>query len=132
MHFPPPAWRPPPAIRRAARYYRWLFFGAGCIEPALLDKMLKRPDVEPKAAVGYGSYEDVVNALKGALGKGPYLLGDKFTAADVYVGAEINWAMMFGAPGLKGEPVFDDYVARLTDRPAYKRVAAANKPPAYG
>jgi glutathione S-transferase len=121
-----------PAITDPARgaYYRWLFFGAGCIEPALLDTMMKRPAVEPKGAVGYGSYEDVVNTLKVALQKGPYLLGDTFTAADIYVGSEINWAMMFGAPGLKGEKVFDDYVARLTSRPAYKRVAAANNPAA--
>lgn len=119
-----------PAIDDPARgsYYRWLFFGAGCIEPALLDKMFKRPEVERKSAVGYGSYEDVLNTLRTALEKGPYLLGEKFTAADLYVGSEINWAMMFGAPGLKGEAVFDDYVARLTARPAYKRVAAASKP----
>jgi glutathione S-transferase len=121
-----------PATGDPARgaYYRWLFFGAGCIEPALLDKMLKRPDAEPKSALGYGSYEDVLHALKSVLQKGPYLLGETFTAADVYVGAQLNWAMMFGAPGLKGEPVFDDYVARITARPAYKRVAAANNPQA--
>lgn len=105
-------------------YYRWLYFAAGCFEPALLDTMLKRPEVEQKAAVGYGSYPEVLNALKGALTPGPYLLGDTFSAADVYVGSEINWAMMFGAPGLKGEKVFDDYVARITARPAYQRASA--------
>ena len=104
-------------------YYRWLFFGAGCFEPALLDQMMKRPPPEPKAAVGWGSYGEVVATLKTALGKGPYLLGEKFSAADVYVGSEIRWAMMFGAPGLKGEKVFDDYVARLGARPALQRVA---------
>ncbi len=121
-----------PAVSDPARgaYYRWLFFGAGCIEPALLDRMMKRPDVEPKSALGYGSYEDVLNALTSVLQKGPYLLGEKFSAADLYVGAQLNWAMMFGAPGLKGETVFDDYIARVTARPAYKRVAAANNPAA--
>ncbi len=54
-----------------------------------------------------------------------YLLGERFTAADVYVGAELRFAMTFGAPGLKGEPVFDDYVARLSARPAFQRSAAA-------
>ena len=120
-----------PAIGDPARgsYYRWLFFGAGCIEPALIDRMMKRPDVEPKAALGYGSYEDVLNALAGVLSKGPYLLGEKFTAADVYVGSQINWAAMFGAPDIKGiRGVFDAYIARLTARPAYQRVAVASNP----
>ena len=63
--------------------------------------------------------------LKTALANGPYLLGDKFSAADVYVGSEIRFAMMFGAPALKGEKVFDDYVARLSDRPAAKRAAGS-------
>jgi glutathione S-transferase len=105
-------------------YYRWLFFGAGCFEPALLDKMMKRVPVERKSSVGWGSYEDVLSTLKTALATGPYLLGDRFTAADVYIGSEINFAMMFGGPGLKGEKVFDDYVARLVARPAYKRASA--------
>jgi glutathione S-transferase len=114
-----------PAVDDPSRgtYYRWLFFGAGCFEPALLDRMLKRPPPEPKSAVGWGSYEDVVATLKTALDDGPYLLGDKFSAADVYVGAQIRWAMMFGAPDLKGEKLFDDYVARLNARPALQRTA---------
>lgn len=116
-----------PAVSDPARgtYYRWLFFGAGCIEPALVDQMLKRPAPEQKMAVGWGSYQDVLNALKTALAKGPYLLGDRFSAADVYVGSEVIWGMMFGAPGLKGERIFDDYAARLNARPALQRVSAA-------
>jgi glutathione S-transferase len=114
-----------PAVDDPSRgtYYRWLFFGAGCFEPALLDKMMKRPPPERKSAVGWGCYEDVVETLKTALDDGPYLLGDRFSAADIYVGAEIRWAMMFGAPGLKGEKLFDDYVARLNARPALQRTA---------
>jgi glutathione S-transferase len=115
-----------PAVGDAARgaYYRWLFFGAGCFEPALLDKMMKRPEVERKAAVGWGSYDDVLATLKAALATGPYLLGDKFTAADLYIGSELNFAVMFGAPGLKGEPVIDTYLARLVARPAFQRAMA--------
>jgi glutathione S-transferase len=121
-----------PAIgdpRRGA-YYRWLFFGAGCFEPALLDRMLNRPDVERKSAIGYGSYEDVLNAMKTTLEKSPYLLGETVSAADIYVGAQMGWAMMFGAPGLKGEKVFDDYVARMMSRPAFQRVTAVASAPA--
>jgi len=71
---------------RRGAYYRWLFFGAGCFEPALLDTVMKRAPVERKSAVGWGSYEDVLSTLKTALATGPYLLGDEFTAADVYIG----------------------------------------------
>jgi glutathione S-transferase len=120
--FPAAGLAPPPGDARRGAYYRWLFFGAGCFEPALLDKMMKRPEVERKAAVGWGSYEDVLATLKKALSNGPYLLGETFTAADVYVGSELRFAMMFGAPGVKGEAVFDDYVARLGARPAAQRV----------
>lgn len=121
--FPAAGLAPPVGDPSRGAYYRWLFFGAGCFEPALLDKMMNRPPVERKAAVGWGSYEEVVAALRTALATGPYLLGEKFSAADVYVGSEIRFAMMFGAPGLKGETVFDDYVARLSARPAALRVA---------
>ncbi len=67
----------------AAPTYRWLFFGAGCFEPALVDPMLKRPPPEQKMSVGWSSYEDVLATLKTALPKRPYLLGDTFSAADV-------------------------------------------------
>ncbi len=123
--FPKAGLAPPVGDPSRGTYYRWLFFGAGCFEPALLDTMLKRPPPERKMAVGWGSYEDVLATLKTALAMGPYLLGDTFSAADVYVGSELRWAMMFGAPGLKGEKVFDDYVARLATRPALQRVTAA-------
>jgi len=111
-----------PALDDPARgtYFRWLVFGASSFEPALLDKMMKRPEVS-KMTAGWGDYDDVVRTLKTALTPGPYLLGERFTAADIYIGAEISWAMMFGAPDLKGDPVFDAYVARTTDRDAYKR-----------
>jgi glutathione S-transferase len=120
-NFPQAGLAPEPKDALRGAYYRWLFFGAGCFEPALIDKMMKRPEVERKAAVGWGSYDDVLATLKKALAPGPYLLGERFSAADVYLGSEIRWAMMFGAPGLKGEKVFDDYVARLSARPAAQR-----------
>ena len=122
--FPQAGLAPAPGEPARGAYYRWLFFGAGCFEPALLDKMMKRPEVERKSAVGWGSYDDVLATLKKALATGPYLLGEKFTAADVYIGSELNFAVMFGAPGLKGEPVIDAYLARLTARPAFQRAMA--------
>jgi len=122
--FPQAGLAPAPGEPARGAYYRWLFFGAGCFEPALLDKMMKRPEVERKSAVGWGSYDDVLATLKKALATGPYLLGEKFTAADLYIGSELNFAVMFGAPGLKGEPVIDAYLARLAARPAFQRAMA--------
>lgn len=122
--FPKAGLAPAPDDPSRGTYYRWLFFGAGCFEPALLDKMMKRPEVERKSAVGWGSYDDVIAALKTALAGGPYLLGERFTAADVYIGSELRFATMFGAPDLKGERIFDDYVARLSARPAFQRANA--------
>ena len=121
--FPEAGLAPPPGDPKRGTWLRWLFFGAGCFEPALLDRMTARPMPERKGMIGYGSYEEVIAAFQKMLDPGPYILGEKFSAADVYIGAEISWAMMFGAPGLKGNPVFDAYVARVTDRPAYKRAS---------
>ncbi|MDC0712573.1 glutathione S-transferase family protein [Stigmatella sp. ncwal1] len=123
--FPQAGLAPPPGDKRRGTYFRWLFFGAGCFEPALLDTMLKRAPVERKGTLGYGSYEDTIGALKTMLAQGPYILGDQFSAADVYVGSEISWAASFKAPGLDA-PLFKDYVARITARPAYKRAASAD------
>lgn len=114
-----------PAIGDPTRgaYLRWLFFGAGCVDAALVDKLMQRPEVERKGALGYGSYEDVLNALKQTLSRTPYLTGDRFTAADLYVGSQLNWAAMFGAPGVKDDPVLGAFLARVADRPVYKRLA---------
>ena len=100
-------------------YLRWLFFGAGCIEAAVIDRMFSRPMPTRPGVLGYGSYDDVIQALEFALTPGPYILGDKFSAADVYVGASIGWAM--GTKAFEPRPTFGAYVGRLTERPAYKR-----------
>jgi glutathione S-transferase len=102
-------------------YYRWLFFGGSCIEPAMVDQMFKRPPPERKGAVGWGSYDDVIDTVEKALQPGPYLLGDKFSAADVYIGSQLRWGGIFGAPRLKESPVISAYVQRCTSRPAYRR-----------
>ena len=105
---------------RRGTYYRWMVFPASVFEPAMLDKMLKRDD-PPKMSAGYGSYDDALGGFRAALTNGPYILGDQFSAADVYVGSELRFGTMFGAPGLKDEPLFQDYVARLSERPAFRR-----------
>lgn len=117
--FPQAGLAPLPGDPRRGTYLRWLFFGAGCFEPALIDTVFQRPPVERKGALGYGSYEDTINALKKMLAPGPYILGEQFSAADVYVGSGLSWGAKFGAPGLD-EPIFKNYIARITSRLAYK------------
>jgi glutathione S-transferase len=111
-----------PAVTEKARgtYYRWLFFGAGCIEPASWIKALN-VDVAPERQrmLGYGSMGDVLKALNLAIANGPYILGDKFSAADVYVGSQIGWGLQFGT--FETTPAFAAYFERLSERPAFKR-----------
>lgn len=110
-----------PATDSTARgtYYRWLFFAACCVEPAVIDRMLSRPAPAQTGALGYGCYEDTVATLEKALTPGPYILGTQFSAADVYVGSQIGFGTMMKA--LEDRPVFRDYTNRLQQRPAYKR-----------
>jgi glutathione S-transferase len=103
-------------------YLRWMFFGAACVDSCLMDRMLQRPSPERTAALSYGRYEDVVATLAKALTPGPYLLGDRFSAVDLYVGSQIGFGMM--TKSLDVQPVFQAYAARCTDRPAFKRAAA--------
>jgi len=111
-----------PAIGHALRgsYLRWMFFGSGCLDSALVDRMLARPVPERTAALGYGRYEDVVNVLEQALTPGPYFLREQFSAVDVYVGSQIGWGMM--VKSLEPRPAFQAYMGRLAQRPAFKRV----------
>lgn len=117
-----------PALDDPARgtYLRWLFFAAACVEPALTDKAFPRVQKPSPRAVGYGSYEDVVNTLEAALKPGPYLLGDRFTAADVYVASQIGWSMLVTRV-LESRPVFAAYHERCAARPAAQRSDAKNK-----
>jgi len=110
---------------RRGTYLRWLFFGAGCVEPAVVDKMFARPPVERAGAVGYGTYEDTLAALATALVPGPFILGERFSAADIYVGSQIFWGLR--AKGIESRPVFEQYAGRCTARPAFQRVFAGVK-----
>lgn len=106
-------------------YYRWLFFGAGCVEPALVDRLFQRPQVERPGALGYGSYDDTLQALEKAVSNGKWILGERFSAADVYVGSQIGWGMMIKA--IEPRPAFQEYLARCGERPAFKRMVAQNE-----
>jgi glutathione S-transferase len=115
-----------PALDDPARgtYLRWLFFAAACLEPALVDRMLNRPPADEAGRVGYGTYEKTLDVLEGALTPGPFLLGDRFSAADVFIGSHIGFG--FRANSLEPRPVFVAYYARIGERPAFKRMVAQN------
>jgi len=100
-------------------YLRWMFFGAGCLDSALIDRMLARPAPERTSALGYGRYEDLIATLETAITPGPYILHERFSAADVYIGSQIGFGMM--TKTLEPRPSFQNYVGRLLQRPAYKR-----------
>ena len=121
--FPDKGLAPPPANPKRGPYYRWLFFGAGPVEAAVTAKslgLLAPPDKAGQA--GYGTFDDVVATLERAVAEGPYLCGEQFTAADVYLGSQIGWGMMFGT--LPKRPVFEDYFGRISQRPASVRARA--------
>ncbi|MCP1622640.1 glutathione S-transferase family protein [Pseudomonas nitroreducens] len=110
-----------PAIDDPLRgpYLRWLVFYGSSFEPAIVDRALKR-DAAPQAMSPYGDYDSVMRALAEQLETGPYLLGNRMTAADVLWGSALRWTIGFGVvPKL---PVFERYVELVTSRPAFKRV----------
>lgn len=123
--FPAADLAPPVGSPERGTYYRWLFFGAGCVEPAVVDRMLQRPEPERPGSNGYGSYADTLNALEKAVTPGPYILGNRFSAADVYIGSQIGWGMMTKA--LEARPAFQKYLAGFMDRTAYKRAATKDE-----
>ena len=136
--FPEAGLAPAPDDRLRGPYYRWLFFAAGPLEAATTNKAfgLEVP-AESKGMVGYGSLADVLSVLEAAVSEREYLVGDRFSAADVYVGAHIGWGMSFGT--IEKRPAFERYVARLSTRPAAIRareiddaLVAESRPAASG
>ena len=109
-----------PTEDERADYYRWLFFAAGPLEQAVTNNFAKfEVTPEQERSFGYGNYETAVNVLEKAVSARPYIAGDRFTAADVYVGSAVGWGVLFGT--LPKRQAFVDYHARLASRAAYQR-----------
>jgi glutathione S-transferase len=118
MTFPEAGLAPHPNER--ADFFRWLFFTSGPVEAALSNHALGfEIPADKQGMVGYGNYDTVVNTLEKAVSHHPYITGDRFTAADVYVGSHIGWGLRFGTLPARG--AFVAYWDRLKDRPAMKR-----------
>jgi glutathione S-transferase len=118
--FPQAKLAPPPGDRLRAPYYRWMFFAAGPVEAAISNKALGfAVPPERERMIGYGTFAKVMDALDAAVGRGNFLVGDSFSAADVYVGSAIGFGMMFGT--IENRPAFGRYWQRLSTRPAFTR-----------
>jgi glutathione S-transferase len=116
----PDAGLAPRSNAERAPYYRWMFFAAGPVEAAVSDRMLGvEVPADKEMMVGYGNYDRVVDALDGLLSGSAYVAGDRFTAADVYVGSHISWGTQFGT--LPKRDSFGPYLERIMSRPAAKR-----------
>jgi glutathione S-transferase len=112
-----------PALRDSERatYLRWMFFAAGPLEAAVTANALGLLAPAEKAGMaGYGSFEQVVDTLETAVSAAdPWLLGERFSALDVYLGSQIAWGLQFGS--LPDRDVFRAYADRLVRRPAAVR-----------
>ena len=118
--FPSAGLAPPHSDRHRGPYYRWLFFGAGPLEAAWTNQAMgfvTPPDKQRMA--GYGSFELVLDTMEGVISKSPYLAGDSFTAADLYIGSQLGFGLQFGM--IEKRPAFVEYVGRLSARPAAVR-----------
>jgi glutathione S-transferase len=118
--FPQAKLAPPPGDRLRAPYYRWMFFAAGPIEAAVNNKAIGVVvPREREGMMGYGTVERVMTTLEDTLSRSEYLVGDSFTAADLYVGAQVGFGLMFGT--IEKRPAFQKYWQRLSARPAALR-----------
>jgi glutathione S-transferase len=116
--FPEAGLAPPTSDR--ADYYRWLFFGAGPLEQAVTNKSMGfEPSEQQQRMAGYGNYDLAVDTLEKAVSAHPYIAGDSFTAADVYVGSQVGWGTQFGT--LPKRDAFTEYLGRIMSRDACKR-----------
>jgi glutathione S-transferase len=121
--FPEAGLAPPVNSPLRGPYYRWLFFAAGPLEAATTDKSLNVEIAPEKCAfVGYGNFALVLDVLEKAVSATPYLLGDKFSAADLYLASHLGFGLRFGT--IEPRPAFQDYIARTTSRPAAQRANA--------
>jgi glutathione S-transferase len=111
---------PPVGHADRGRFLQWVTYTNSVIEPAMLEKVAK---LESKpTSYGWGSFELMLNALRSELAKGEWILGDRFSAADVLLGTASFFLKQFGLMG--DDPVFGPYVERCMARPAFRRAKA--------
>jgi glutathione S-transferase len=108
-----------PEPNERADYFRWMFFAAGPVEAAITNHSMGfEPTPEKEMMFGYGNYDRVVDVLESALTGRDYICGDRFTAADIYVGSHADWGVQFGS--IPSKPAIVAYAERMRQRPAYQ------------
>lgn len=115
--FPKTQLAPAPTDPRRGRFLQWLMFSPTTLEPALLEK---RAGTTPNSfQAGWGDYDRAAAALECALAPGPYLFGDAFTAADLYLASTLGYGMQVGM--IDRRKPFEALVARAFARPSHRR-----------
>lgn len=112
---------PPIGDPLRAKYLQWLFFSPGCIEPAMIEIFTKIN--VPTSTAAWGSATQVFDVLDTALEKGPFLLGEMFSAADIMIGSGLNFATRLFKM-VPPRPSFDRYLDACSARPAFQRATA--------
>lgn len=108
---------PPVSSPLRAKYLYWLFFAPGCVEPAMV-QIATKIEMNPVAA-GWGDAQRVFDVLDAALEKGPWILGENFSAADIAIGSALNFSVRLFKM-VPSRPSFDAYIARCVGRPAFQ------------
>ncbi len=116
-----------PSVADRAEYYRWLFFAAGPLESAVINASLGFAVPEGReVTAGYGTLSDTLDALESAVSGSPYITGETFSAADVYVGSQVSWGLLSGV--IEKRDAFEAYARRVTNRNAYRRADELDGP----
>jgi glutathione S-transferase len=115
----------PVGTPRRGLYLKWLFFGPSVFEPAMIDRAFPRKEGAKASSLGWRDFDQVLDIVAKGIGNGPWLLGEQFTAADVVIGANIRWGMIFEM--VPERPEFTAYAARIAARPAAQRAEAKDK-----
>jgi len=118
--FPEKNLAPPIGDPLRGPYLRWMFFYGSCFEPAVVDRSAQRTPLDPSTCP-YSDFDTMFNTLETQLKKGPWLLGDRFTVADVLWGSSLAWTLGFKL--VPDTAVVRSYMERVTSRPALKRAA---------
>lgn len=112
-----------PLPEERADYYRWLFFAAGPLEAAVTNRAMNvTPTSEQQRMAGYGDFDRAVTVVGQAVARHPYIAGERFTAADVYLGSQLMWFTQFGL--VPRTDAIMAYIGRLAERPAHVRATA--------
>ncbi len=121
--FPQIGLAPPIGAPTRGRFWQWLFFSGSCVEGAIAQKFTQAQ--MPEHVAGFGSFDRVFNVLEEALSSTPYLLGEKFSAADVLIAADLHFTIN-AFKMLEPRPVFASYLERCQSRPAFLRATKIN------